>query len=121
MGMVFPSDLDCIEAGVMIDNYCDQAGIPTRIKYRIHLVFEELVQQMLMPRIDNPSIEVRTEYIEKDKRAEMTVKYNGEHFDPADSDNELSYKVLKSVTSDLRHTTIEEDEYTNQIDCAISE
>lgn len=114
-----PSDYN--EAVDEINRYCDQLALSVRTKYKIHLVLEELVQQILIPSIDNPQIDVCVEYSSQEMKADMSVRYNGRHFNPADSDNELSYKILKSMTSQLRYSVPEEDGYTNQIECIISE
>ncbi len=51
----------------------------------------------------------------------LTVLYNGAPFDPADTDNDLSYTMLKNAASDLRHLATEEDGFTNRFQCVISE
>ena len=42
-------DFDFIGAGREIDQYCLRNNLPSRIKYRTRLAFEELTQQMLFP------------------------------------------------------------------------
>ena len=42
-------DFDFSGAGSAIDQYSLRNNIPSRIKYRIRLAFEELAQQMLFP------------------------------------------------------------------------
>lgn len=51
----------------------------------------------------------------------VTVQYNGEPFDPEETMNDLSYTMLKNAVTDLRHTTISEDGFTNRIECRIRE
>ena len=53
------------------------------------------------------------EYSESGESVEMTVRYNGEVFDPADSENELSYRVIKGISSGVRHEAVSEGDYTN--------
>ena len=45
------SDFDFIGAGGSIDRYCLQNDVAPKEKYRIHLAVEELVQQILLPRL----------------------------------------------------------------------
>ena len=100
-------------AGTQIDQYCMKNTIPSRTRYRIRLAFEELIQQILFPRIRDPRIHVTAEYSESGESVEMTVRYNGEVFDPADSENELSYRVIKGISSGVRHEAVSEGDYTN--------
>ena len=115
------AEFNYIEASAEIDRYCTRNEVPSRIKYCMHLVFEELVEQMLSAEIKEPRVLFTAEYIADENKADIVVLYNGENFDPADSSNELSYKVLRSVTGDLRHSATTEGEYTNRIDCIISD
>ena len=114
-------DYDFLAAGSEIDRYCFQNDISTRLKYRIRLVFEELVQQILIPSIPEPRIRFTAEYSEEEKGVELIVLYNGDAFDPRDSDNDISYKVLKSTTSDMVYTHMGEGEFSNSFRCVIGE
>jgi len=118
---IYGRDFDFLDAGSQIDRYCMQSNIPPGIKYRIRLVFEELTQQILLPALEEPRIRINVEYSAKSKKAAFTALYNGDHFDPADSENDLSYTVLKSMTGDLNYTAYDEDGYTNRIECMICE
>jgi len=90
-------------AGAEIDRYCLQNDIPPRTKYRIRLAFEELVQQMLLPVLERAPIRVTAEYSAAEERACVTVAYGGGRFDPAEGENELSYKVLKASVEELQY------------------
>ena len=97
-------DYDFIGAGAEIDRYCLQNEIPPRVKYRIRLAFEELVQQMLVPVLGQTPIHVMLEYAQADEQAAMTASYAGECFDPARGGNDLSYMFLKKSVEDLSYT-----------------
>jgi len=112
-------EFDFPGAGTQIDQYCMKNGVPARTRYRIRLAFEELVQQILFPRIREPRIHVTLEYSESGERVEMTVLYNGEVFDPADSENELSYRVITGISSGVRHEAVSEGDYTNLFSISI--
>ena len=114
-------DFDFIGAGTEIDRYCLKNDISPRIKYRIHLAFEELALQILLPALQDPLIRFILEYSEKDSRITMTVLYNGPPFDPADSENRLSYMMLKGVVSDLRYERPQDGSFANRIDGVITE
>ena len=96
-------DYDFIGAGSEIDRYCQSNMIPARVKYRIRLAFEELVQQMLWSILKETPLTVTVEYAEAEETATVTVRYGGEKYDPATGDNALSYKVLKSSVEELTY------------------
>ena len=96
-------DYDFIGAGSEIDRYCQSNMIPARVKYRIRLAFEELVQQMLWSVLKERPLTVTVEYAEAEETATVTVRYGGEKYDPATGDNALSYKVLKSSVEELTY------------------
>ena len=96
-------DFDFIGAGAEMDRYCQANMIPTRVKYRIRLAFEELVQQLLWDILKTRPLNVTVEYAEAEQAATVTVRYGGERYDPAEGDNALSYKVLKSSVEELTY------------------
>ena len=113
--MIDSKDYDFFQAGAQIDHYCMRSVIPTRVKYRIHLSFEELLQQLLVPILGTRTIHVTLEYSEADEQAVVTVAYGGDRFDPAQSGNELSYQVLKKSVDDLSYSFDPEREESNII------
>ena len=110
---------DTLGTGSEIDRYCIQNDIPPRMKYLMHLIFEEVVQQILLPVLQNPKIRVTIEYCGEDSGFEITFLYNGALFDPIDSKNNLSYILIKNMTSKLTHTAHEEEPYTNCFHCVV--
>ena len=108
-------DFDFIGAGGEIDTYCLQSDIPPRVKYRIRLAFEELLQQQLVKVLKNTPIRVVIEYSASDEQATVTVSYGGERFDPATGDNELSYNVLKTAVDELDYEFSPDEEYGNVV------
>lgn len=108
-------------ADAEIDRFCFQNDVSPRIKQRIHLVFEELVQQILLPVLKDPKIRITLEYSEKEKQAEIRTVYNGESFDPADTENMLSYKLLQGTAKELVYSAEKGEGYTNTFICRITE
>ena len=96
-------DYDFIRFWAQIDRYFMQNDISGVMKYRIRLCIEELVQQILLPRYENPDIEIKLEYSMQDGEALLTVEYAGAKFDIADTDNALSLKLLNSTATDISY------------------
>ena len=114
-------DCDFIGMEAQIDRYCVENLIPSRIKYRIHLAFEELVRQLLWPVVGQSTVSFMLEYSPEDEQAYIIVTYGGDKFDPADGDNEFSYMVLKQSMSDLSYSYDPEEEKPNRIRILIQE
>ena len=96
-------DFDFIGAGTQIDLYCLQNDIPPKEKYRIRLVIEELVQQILLAEYAQPDIAVTVEYA-PETQTTVFVDYKGDRFDPHDTKNDLSLTVLTGVAEAFDYT-----------------
>ena len=82
---------------------------------------EEITQQILLPALEEPHIRFTAEYSEKEGHLTLKVLYNGASFDPADSENQLSYAMLKNAVSDLRHVSLTDGDFANRLDGVITE
>ena len=109
------TNYDFAGAGTEIDRYCMRNDIPPRTKLYIRLAFEELIANILRPVIEHVPVMFRVEYSGKDDSAEVVALYNGDKFDPAMSEDDLSYKMLNSTVSNLAYQYDPEAEYKNMI------
>ena len=114
-------DYDFIGAGSEIDRYCLQNDIPPKEKYRIRLAVEELVQQILFPRLGEPHIHVTVEYSAQEGTVVVTATYGGERFDPNDTDNELSLAVLNSAAEEIDYRYDAEADEPNRVELRMKE
>lgn len=112
-------DFDFIGAGAEIDRYCLQSDMAPKDKYRLRLVVEELVQQILLPHMNEPRMHVQMEYSDKDKSTGVTVTYAGNRFDPVDSENDLSLLVLQSAVQEFRYQFDASQDEPNRVDIQI--
>ena len=108
-------DYDFLGMAGEIDQYCSKNQIPYKMASRMHLAFEELVQQMLIPVLAQPDIQAVIEYSEAGESAVLTVRYNGPSFDVTAKGEALSLKVLQSAVSDMAYTWDESAERPNQV------
>ena len=113
-------DYDFLGTAGEIDQYCNKNQIAPKLASRIHLAFEELVQQMLIPALASPRIQAVIEYSEADERATMTVRYNGEPRDITAEGDELSLTLLRGVAADMRYSALDDAAYPNQLDLTFS-
>ena len=112
-------DFDFIGALAGIDRWCVQNDVSPKEKYRIRLAVEELVQQILLPRMEQPEIHVQVEHSEREERTALTVAYAGERFDPKDTENELSYAMLCSTSEGIVYRYNAEDSLKNRVEMQI--
>ena len=112
-------DYDFIGADAAIDRYCVQNDMPPKERYRVHLAVEELVRQILLPRMAEPQIHVQVEYSPKTEAATISVSYSGERFDPRDTDNELSLVTLKSTAEEMHFSYMPEQAEPNRFEIKI--
>lgn len=116
--LVESREFDFEDASNTIDQYCLRGNVSPRIKYRIHLVFEELVQQILLPVLNRTAVHVSVEYSEEQETATVTVAYGGDRYDPSAGENDLAYTVLKRSVSELTYQYTEGEELSNTV-CAV--
>lgn len=114
-------DFDFAEANDSIDRYCIHNDVSSRTKYRIRLVLEELVQQLLMPVLKETPIKFNVEYASSEDYTIVTTSYGGEKYNPEEGDNELSYKVLRSSVEDLSYEYNPDEELPNTVRILIKE
>ena len=101
-------DFDFPAAVSAIDAWCQKNLIPRHTCNRLHLAFEELVQQILLPALDDPRVHMAAEYSETDRRLDVSVLYNGPAMDPSGTENTLSWAVLKGAIPDIRYERVED-------------
>ena len=98
-----------------IEEYCDKNKMSNSLKYRIKSVFEELCVQIILPELSKPQIFAAIEYSDENLEASMDVRYNGPEYDPRNSDNALSLKIIERRSSSIEYKKIAEDEYHNRV------
>ena len=84
-------------------------------KYRIRLVIEELVQQILIPEGNRLPIKLTVEYSEQDERCTITVSYAGDKFDIRHTDNTLSLTMIENSAEEIEYFYEEHAEQVNVI------
>ena len=98
-----------------IDKYCIKNRIPWKTAHHIHLAFEEMIQQLLIPVLEQPDIRAAIEYSEADECAEMSIRYRGPSLDITRKGDELSLHVLGSTAPEKSYTFDQDAEYPNCI------
>ena len=105
----------------LIDQYCLKNDIPPRSKYKIRLVFEELVQRILVQRENTYPINFLAEYVGTKQETKIVVDYAGTAFDPSQSEDQLAYTVLKNAVDDFAYTINYDAPLMNHVEILIKE
>ena len=114
-------DYDFLGMAGEIDQYGQKNQIPPKLTRHIHLAFEELAQQLLLPALQEPRIRFTVEYSQSDEQAEMTVRYNGPQLDITRQGDALSLSVLQSAASELMYEATDAEDYPNRLTVRIRE
>ena len=114
-------DFDFPGAVSAIEEWCRKNAISGRVCGRLHLAFEELVEQILLPALANPAIRFTAEYAEDGEEADVTVRYNGPDLSPEEMGDGLSWKLLKGAFPELTHEACQPDgePYANRVKLCI--
>ena len=98
-----------------ISLYCNNSQIPQKTTKRIQLVFEELIDQILIPVLKEPMIQVTIEYSSEEEEASISTLFNGGKFDIRRSGNELSFSLLEGMSSSIVYEETGDEKYPNKI------
>ena len=102
-----------------IRTYCEKNQIPRRMETHLQLAFEETVQQILLPSLDQPNIIATFEYSEETEKAVFTVQYSGEKRPLEEMADPLSLTVLKGIAEDIQDRYMPDEERKNTIAMSI--
>jgi len=102
-----------------LQHYGYKNQLPAKTVYRLQSVFEELCQQILLPRYEEPNIIFTVEYNENENCAAVIVRYSGARFAPRETDNALALSVLEKLSESIKYTAEEDAEFPNCVDISI--
>jgi len=103
--------------GIMseIAQYGQTIHIEKKDIYVLQSIFEELCQQILLQHNPDYGIHFAVEYNEKNERIHVIVRYNGDLFDPEDTDDAISLSILKSRVRAFQYTQCPDSAFRNSI------
>ena len=92
---------DYLGATTTIAAWCARNLVPHRLAHRLQLAFEELMQQVLAPRLAAGAQRFCAEYSPKEERVGVTATYRGEPVDAGALSDDLSFRLLSRLSPDL--------------------
>ena len=115
-------NFDFLGFNTELEEFGRKNQIPQKSIYRTQAAFEELCMQIILPKLESDfKFYVAIEYSADDENVNMQIKYTGGIFNPLESDNELSLKLLEGITESIAHNKSDDGEYTNTLMVDIKE
>ena len=114
-------DYDFPAAISQIEQYCSKNQIDSNTARRIQLAYEETVQNLLLPKLQSPQIQVIAEYSAEDEHTVVTIRYNGSIFDATKDGDALSLAVLQTAVSEMKYRAGANGRYNNEIELIIKQ
>jgi polar amino acid transport system ATP-binding protein len=113
-------NFDFIGFNTQIEEFGRKHRISQRSIYNIQAFIEEMCVQIILPQLQNPfEMLVTIEYSEELDDADVVIRYNGESFDPMQTDNDLSLLLAKKVTESIRYSFDAGQVLPNRVDAQI--
>lgn len=109
-------NFDFIGFNTSLEEFGRKNQISQKVIYRIQSVFEELCVQIILPKLPEDFVlHTTTTYSQEEDNVSLQIQYNGPKFNPMDSDNTLSLKLIKNASKDIQYSEIDEGEFTNSV------
>ncbi len=114
--LITSKTFDFIGLNTQLEEFGRKSEMNQKTIYRMQSVFEELCVQLLLPEFEKEfNMQVLVEYSTENDSTLMQVKYDGKGFNPMESDNILSVKLIEGATENISHEAISADGFTNCI------
>ena len=98
-----------------IDTFCRKNMVGRHQSNKLHLVFEELIQQILLSSPEVNKVHAAIEHAEENGEICFDVRYDGKVMPPEELGDKLSYSLLKAKTSEIQYMPDDSEGYTNRV------
>ncbi len=90
-----------------LQSYSEKLLIELERVSKLTMALEELCINTLLQNSGQPDFKINIDYSEKSDVLSLIIRYNGEFFEPKDSDNELFLSILNEKTTELAEEDID--------------
>ena len=97
-----------------IDTFCRKNMAGAKQSMKLQLVFEELMQGILIHSLNAKNVHAAIECSEESGEIILDVKYDGSMMNISEGDK-VSYALIKAEASDIQYTAEESDGFTNRV------
>ena len=113
-------DFDFIGLNTRLEEFGRKHRMSQRTIYNLQGYIEEMCVQIILPRMKNPfEIQITVEYSDKIDDADVVIRYNGDRFDPMETDNDLSLLLAKKATENITYAFEPDQNLPNRVDAQI--
>ena len=113
-------DFDFIGLNTQIEEFGRKHRISQRSIYNIQAYIEEMCVQIILPQLkEGFEMVVTIEYSEEENDADVIIRYNGEAFDPMQTDNDLSLLLAKKAAVEILYQYDPEQKLGNVVNAQI--
>ena len=113
-------NFDFIGFNTQIEEFGRKHRISQRTIYNIQSYIEEMCVQILLPVMKDPfEMLVTIEYSEEKDDADVVIRYNGDPFDPLQTDNSLSLLLAQKAAERIAYRAEPEAALSNRVDAEI--
>lgn len=114
------ADFDFIGMNSQIEEFGRRHGLSQRTIRDIQAFVEEMCVQIIMPSFKRDfELLVTIEYSESKEEARVVLRYNGEVFDPTQTDNRLSLLLAQKAADAICYTHNPDEPLSNRVDADI--
>ncbi|MBQ6518248.1 MAG: amino acid ABC transporter ATP-binding protein [Anaerolineaceae bacterium] len=108
-------DYDFLGMVSEIEQYCAKNQIDYKTSAKIHLVFEELVNNIIVQNSEHPRVDINIEYSAADESTIIDIEYGGSKFDATTEGDELSLSLLRGTLTKMTYVYVYEEGRPNKI------
>ena len=113
-------DFDFIGLNTQIEEFGRKHRISQRSIYNIQAYIEEMCVQIILPQLkEGFEMVVTIEYSEEENDADVIIRYNGNAFDPMQTDNDLSLLLAKKAAVEILYQYDPEQKLGNVVNAQI--
>ncbi len=116
-------DFDFIGVSSRIDVFAENLNLSPKTANAMHVAFEELVDQIVLSTIkDRESFKLKTTFECDDKNSKIyfTCKYDGEEYNPLESDDDLAMMIINHSLNNLKYEYTSDSDYKNVVTAEIT-
>ena len=117
---IVSKDFDFIGLNTKIEEFGRKHRISQKTIYNIQSYVEEMCVQIILPQMSNPfEMLITIEYSEEKDEADVVIRYDGNGFDPLQTENELSLLLAKKATESIAYQAEPENALHNRVTAEI--
>ena len=99
---IISKNFDFIGCNTQIEEFGRKHRISQRSIHHIQAYIEEMCVQIILPQLKDPfELLLTIEYSEEHNDTNVIIRYDGEAFDPTQTDNELSLLLARKATAEI--------------------